>query len=293
MSSIAYISDQSMIQFHRLHGHDEINFWRISTRDFSDFSTNDFLFFLIKTTRKERGIIGYGKLYDSEDLSVKKMWEKYGTKNGYASYEELHEAISRANKKEVFPGKCNCLLLKNVVFFEAPVYLSEFGFELSSNLESFTYIDKVQDTTTKILNAADRIGVDLWTKSTTSSKKVDFEFEKEIHQLSNWMKPLNIYTSKQHKNLANQIRKKVENSLPLASSPNLLYNKQHDITILYLPMVTFTKKDTLSVYGLMSSMREEFDHVQVVCVTRKVVKQEAVDFLARLDVKVMSLSELE
>lgn len=56
MSSIAYITDSKMIQYHRLNGNRSLNFWRPSVNmNFSDFNKGDLLFFLAKGTEKGKG----------------------------------------------------------------------------------------------------------------------------------------------------------------------------------------------------------------------------------------------
>jgi hypothetical protein len=71
MSSIAYITDKNMIEFHRLNGNSTINFWRPSIgKRFTDFHPGDLLFFLAKGTErgstKEKGLIGYGTIWNLE-----------------------------------------------------------------------------------------------------------------------------------------------------------------------------------------------------------------------------------
>ena len=51
MASIVYVCDLNMIEYHRLNGHNTINFWRLSqNRRFTDFHEQDYLFFLVKGT---------------------------------------------------------------------------------------------------------------------------------------------------------------------------------------------------------------------------------------------------
>jgi len=71
MSAIAYITNQEMIEFHRLNGNKTINFWRLgNTKKISFFKKGDLLFFLSKGTEKgkEKGIVGYGVFQKSMDL---------------------------------------------------------------------------------------------------------------------------------------------------------------------------------------------------------------------------------
>ena len=103
MSSIAYVTDRQMIEFHRLNGNAGINFWRPSIgKRFTDFHSGDLLFFLAKGTElkhsKEKGIIGYGRFTESEQLSFRQMWGRYSTLNGYATESGLKDAILRVAK---------------------------------------------------------------------------------------------------------------------------------------------------------------------------------------------------
>ena len=71
MASIAYVSDQNMLDFHRINGSQEIVFWRLSTKKFSSFMPGDLLFFLSKAPEtiknNEKGIVGYGCYVDNRE----------------------------------------------------------------------------------------------------------------------------------------------------------------------------------------------------------------------------------
>ena len=91
------------------------------------------------------------------------MWNVYGTENGYASEEELYDAIVKVSKNKKMPKLMNCLYLTDVVFFQAPIYLSEIGVEISNKVESYIYLDKEDpQATSKVLNKAKETGVDMW-----------------------------------------------------------------------------------------------------------------------------------
>ena len=168
MSSIAYVTDQKMIEYHRLNGNSSINFWRPTTkRKISDFEPGDFLFFLSKGTekgqRREKGIVGYGKFQKTQTLSLSQMWSLYETQNGYASKEELAEAIRKITKNKTIPKSFSCLYLEDVVYFKFPIYLSEFDMSISNKIESYFYVDKEDpEITNKILTRASEFGVDIW-----------------------------------------------------------------------------------------------------------------------------------
>ena len=176
MSSIAYISDAKMLEFHRLQNNRKMNFWRLNNKGFTDFCQGEFIFFLSKDRRmmrnREKGIIGYGTLEGIDSLSVRKMWNKYGSYNGYSSYEEFSEALNKLSDKGEMPKKISSLVVGDVVFFQGPIYLSEFDYNISRNIESYIYLeDKV---TVSILKKASEIGLDVWTHP-EKENKVDLD----------------------------------------------------------------------------------------------------------------------
>lgn len=168
MAAIAYITNKKMMEFHRLNRNTEINFWRTTAaKRIQDFHKGDLLFFLAKGTEKgrekEKGIIGYGKLEKSINLTFPQMWNQFKDKNGFASKKELEEELITISKQHQIPEKLNCLVLKDVIYFQAPVYMSEIGVSISKRLESYFYIDKENlYNSIKILEVAKQIGTDLW-----------------------------------------------------------------------------------------------------------------------------------
>ncbi len=174
MSSIAYITDKNMIEFHRIHGNSVMNFWRpTSSKRFTDFFEGDLLFFLAKGTEhginREKGIIGYGRYTEANMFSFRQMWSRFGTLNGYASANEFKEAILRVSKTKTLSPLFHCLTLRDVVFFQAPVYLSEIGTSISASVESYIYLDRDDPrATAKILAQANEVGIDAWTAIVSS-----------------------------------------------------------------------------------------------------------------------------
>lgn len=181
MSSIAYVTDNNMIEFHRVMGNKQLVFWRISsTLRFSDFHSGDLLFFLAKGTEKskgdrEKGIIGYGQFTKGEVLTPQIAWRRYKTLNGYATKEEFYETLTKVEKNKQLPEQISCLHLSNVVFFQAPIYLSELGINISNKVESYVYLDKEEDTTLRILEKAKEVGIDAWSLSLSDEEDESFE----------------------------------------------------------------------------------------------------------------------
>lgn len=186
MSSIAYITDRNMIEFHRLNGNSTISFWRPSAgKRFTDFNHGDLLFFLAKGTELkhtgEKGIIGYGRFQHSVQYSFRQMWNHYERLNGYDTPEDFKEAILRVSKSKTLPSSLSSLILNDIVFFQAPVYLSEFGMRISNNLESFIYLDKDNpQMTVNILLKANKIGVDAWSSAVSSYAPSSSVFDDDL-----------------------------------------------------------------------------------------------------------------
>lgn len=167
MSSIAYITDQDMIEYHRLHGNNRIVYWRPSgQKKFQFFQHGDYLFFLTKGTEKgkqrEKGIIGYGRYEQDERCGIHEMWEKYGVQCGYADETRLQNAIMKMNKNHKLPQQIQCLILNNIIFFQTPIYLSELDKTISKQIESYIYLD--QELSWNILAQAQQAGIDYWTR---------------------------------------------------------------------------------------------------------------------------------
>lgn len=156
MASIAYITDSNMLEHHRLNGHNTMNFWRLSNKiNFKDFSEGDLVFFLSKDKEqqkaKEKGIVGYGRLDSIHLNSVNYLWKKYETENGYSNLEDFKEAIRKVSRNNELPKLISSFYLTEVMFFQVPLYLSEFGLEISGNVESFVYLNP--EVTVRLLNA--------------------------------------------------------------------------------------------------------------------------------------------
>ncbi len=192
MASIAYVTDGNMIEFHRLNGHRTMNFWRpTANKRFADFNQGDVLFFLAKGTehgrRREKGIVGFGRFAKAHSMSFSKMWNTYGIENGYATKEELYDAILKVSKSGTIPKMMNCLYLVDVAFFQVPIYLSEIGMNISNRIESYIYLDKEDPSVTaKILKIAnENSGLDMWTMALSEQDDHDIFQKEEIrHQLS-------------------------------------------------------------------------------------------------------------
>lgn len=181
MSSIAYVTDSKMLEYHRLCRNRTILFWRLSNRKkFSNFKKGDLLFFFSRPNHgRKKGLIGYAHYDSIKRLSLQQMWKQYSEATGYETKQRLEEAISKAAKGEV-PKIMHCLYLTDVVFFISPVYPDEIeGLEIPTTLESYIYLDKNDaDITVKILKVAAKHGIDLW--SADPKKNPDEIFKNDV-----------------------------------------------------------------------------------------------------------------
>lgn len=184
MGSIAYVADEEMIEYHRLCGNREINFWRLSNqKNFTNFHVGDLLFFYTKVAfSNKKAFAGYAHFNSSRRMSIAEMWKRYNTSNGYDSIDKLTEAIQKASRDKPLPKKMDCLYLKEVVFFNEPVFPEEVGIDISSKLESYCYIDKNDpEVTIRILRKAEEHGIDLWSSAYSKETEEIFKHD-EIRQ---------------------------------------------------------------------------------------------------------------
>lgn len=256
MSSIAYITDKKMIEYHRLNGNHTMNFWKPSnTKKMSNFKKGDYLFFLAKGTekglRKEKGLIGYGKLDNNYILTFTQMWNKYGTLNGYPNKESLEEAIMKITKNHKLPEYLNCLYLKDVTFFQAPVYLSEIGLKISNKVESYIYLDKENMlNTSKLLALANDVGVDMWSSLSQEKEEDTFIKDAQLNMIANITEKLQLSTTSRYEETRNQkfCSKYIKNKNQRMIGKNELVIIQKEVIQVYLPCI-------VNVNGFMDKLQ--------------------------------------
>lgn len=187
MSSIAYVADEKMIEYHRLFGSRNINFWRLSSQKrFKDFKKGDLLFFYTRSEHsKKKGFVGYAHYDSTERMSLKRMWKKYEQKNGYDNFEQLKDAIQTAARDNQIPEEMNCLYLTDVVFFVAPIYPEDIGIKISPKLESYCYLDQNDpQVTVRLLKLAEKVGIDIWSAAQSKESVNVFRKDEIRHHLA-------------------------------------------------------------------------------------------------------------
>jgi hypothetical protein len=306
MASIVYVSDKDMLEFHRLNGNREINFWRISTKRFTGFKPGDLLFFLSKRPEdlknKEKGIIGYGCLVETKSMSCSQMWNTYGEKNGFATKKELTDAIIRIAKDNRIPKKINCLLLKDVQFFQGPVFLSELGMKVASNLESFSYIDTEENRLTlAVLNKARTIGIDTWSSTQgTVTSTAAFEQELMKYQIASICEYTGFDKWPVDKRYAQQCFKQYEHYQPLwiNASHNAFIGSQDKETVylIYQTRLRDEKENYLRLLGFITALqsnlqRQEQRIAKIVVLTDLNVSNEQQQMAAYVNAKICRLKK--
>lgn len=237
MSSIAYVADNKILEFHRINGNSSINFWRYSTKGFTDFKQGDLLFFLTRgrSKQKEKAIVGYGRCKEINKLPVKQVWQRYEKKNGFSNYEEFNEYVIKNSEGKI--KHLSNIYLEEVVFFQNEILLSDFNFELSNHLVSYTYLDKNQDITSKILENGI---IDIWSIAANKTEEDIIENSKIIHELNlivdkfNTLKKVNIKK-------AHSLLSRLENFSLLKENRIEYYNIKDKVLTIALPFICNSK----------------------------------------------------
>ncbi len=299
MSSIVYITDRQMIEYHRLNGNRTMNFWRPgSIRKVKDFHPGDLLFFLAKGTERgivrEKGIVGYGRYKESHTMSFRQMWDVYKEENGYPTQEAFKEAVIRVAKDKVLPKKMNSFYLTNVVYFQAPIYLSEFGVQVSNMVESFFYLDKDdQNATTSILNKAKEIGIDTWMRMMNESADDDTIFEEDSarHTVFSAVNQLaSVYNETEKKKAARLCRQMLEvfasqnthMEMVKGTKEALFYLNNHRVEV-FVPLISNTK-DTNQKIQLLTG------HAVIL---KNILRKELKDYFVEVTLLVENTLSLE
>lgn len=261
MASIAYICQHEMIEFHRLRGHREIVFLRLSTRQFSKFDVNDYLFFLTRRPqRHERGVVGFGKLHKYEQLVPSSMWKKYQDMTGYSNQQEMNEALDSMRKTDSPIHKVGGLYLKDIIYFEYPIYLSEFGFELEPHLESFTYIDQEQDLTSQLFDSIKDVGLDLW--SQTLSEPVSpmyLEIEIKRHILAETADRYGFLQDTRNSRIDNRLKERLPELEKLPSTTQTYTLNVNQTLYGYLPLLKKSQQAINEVIGISNVLYRVFE----------------------------------
>ncbi|MDD2591496.1 MAG: hypothetical protein PHP11_00475 [Erysipelotrichaceae bacterium] len=293
MASIVYLTDRKMIEYHRLNGNRTMNFWRPTTnRRIVDFHPGDLLFFLSKGTErgiaKEKGIVGYGRYQKAHTLTFNQMWKIYGTQNGYDQQQELYDAIIKISKNKKMPKTLNCLYLEDIVYFQAPIYLSEIGVKISKMIESYFYLDKDDPmATAKILSKAKEVGIDRWSAIINDQDIGVQAFEEDYckHIVSEALNELSgIYNDSEEKKAHRLCNSLYKEFIDQDIKAEMIKGNRHALIIvdrmlirIFIPMISSTKDIIIKTQLLIG-------HVKVLeAMLMKKLKDKTIDISVVID----------
>lgn len=115
-------------------------FWR-KKNVFKALQKGEYFFFLNrKAIDGKRYVVGRGKYDEWTLLSARDAWDKYGGALGYKEEHEFLESIKSIYKNDEV--ELGCIVLKEVVYFEEPVCLSDCRIDFSPYIVSGKTIDE-------------------------------------------------------------------------------------------------------------------------------------------------------
>lgn len=252
MSSIAYVTDNKILEFHRINGNKSMNFYRFSNQNFTDFSLGDLMFFLTKerNKQKEKTIVGYGRCKAINNYSIKQAWNKYGVLNGFKTYEEFASDVNNNSEKKI--KQINCIYLEDVVFFQNSIYLSDFGIKIDPQLSSYTYLDKNDDITSKILENGI---VDIWSVALGKTNENVIQTSKTLHDLISVMEKINsLILNKSNTIKAYNLLDSLIDFNKLRENGFEYYKLEEDKVIIALPFVFNSKNHDERLKSLLGHM---------------------------------------
>lgn len=294
MAAIAYVTDEKMIEFHRCNGSQSMVFWRLSAKNFQDFKQGDLLFFLAKDmlTRqsREKGLMGYGRLTDIKTMSVSLLWKNYGNKTGYNTKKELVEVITKSSKSKIIPKKINCLLLDNVFFFQSPIYLSQFDFNINSNLESFIYLDKHEGKLTlDILQQASKVGLDFWSGALLGNSEESFNRQLLQYSISTVLENASI-DYKINNTYLKKVKKKYFDDKCLWINQSkfcfLKFDKNKELYIIFYSKQNELKDNFYKLMGQILTLKEDIDEeIRLYIISNRIFNDRQKRLLKRLEIE--------
>ncbi|MBR5678891.1 MAG: HNH endonuclease [Paludibacteraceae bacterium] len=142
MSFIIAPTDLEWFDFQRQNNFNEnINFWTPTDWHFKSIRLGDRVAFKMKGAGAAR-IGGYGTFLEYKFQSVDDAWREFGRRNGFNDKDALIRGVGLHNTFSPDSG-IGCLVLGDVVFFDTPVLLSDYGFDFSTNIVKYKKYDSV------------------------------------------------------------------------------------------------------------------------------------------------------
>lgn len=137
MNGYIGVTDSDWAEYLKNNEITRVNFWS-KKKAFKVLEEGDYFFFLKKNSKKEKGerkLFGYGIFEKFEVLNYRQAWTKYMTGNGCSDEDKFKAKIQKMYNlnDEVSIG---CSILKDVVFFDEPLYLSKLKIKFANSIVS-------------------------------------------------------------------------------------------------------------------------------------------------------------
>lgn len=122
-------TDSSWFHYLKLnHFIDQVNFWSPGSMSFKALKPGEHLVFKLKGSEDLAG--GYGVFEEYKYQSLDETWNEFGRRNGFDRKEDFVKVIEDYKKKmdiQTDTNECGCIILSDVVFWDNPVKLSDYG----------------------------------------------------------------------------------------------------------------------------------------------------------------------
>lgn len=182
------ITDNNWAKFISDNSINTVNFW-CKKHSFKAIERGDIFFFLKKNTieekkeKSERKLVGYGIFKKFEVLSIKESWDKYGIGNGCSSIELFSDKINDMYELKGNEVEIGSIILRDVVMFDEPVYLSKVGIEFKKSIVSGKTI--TLEEVNRILNSIDMEVEYIEEDENITIEEIELEEGKNIKRIIN------------------------------------------------------------------------------------------------------------
>ena len=133
------ITDRDWYNYQKDHGFNNfINFWTPTVWKNTKLKPGHILVFKLKEFKNSiEDIGGYGTIVEYKSQTREAAWNEFGRRNGFDTKEEFLKKLTKANRGR--SKDSGCFVLKDVVFFDEPVKLSDYGLSVSPRLERYSW----------------------------------------------------------------------------------------------------------------------------------------------------------
>ncbi len=135
-------TDQAWLEYQRTNNfNDQINFWTPSDWAIKALHPGDIIIFKLKGAGDLCG--GYGTFLEYKYQSLNDTWDEFGRRNGFDNKEAFLYGLGAYQLSNKSPKThCGCIVLRDVIYFDTPVKLSDYGIVFKPQVVKFaTYVE--------------------------------------------------------------------------------------------------------------------------------------------------------